>query len=167
MALPDIRISDVAARSSHSLRSAAHEEHPMDVFVLPELSSPIPSYSPEKSAPPSPSPIAPATLSPPSSVARPSSRVSFASATTSETLDGQETPKSPDPQCDTVLGGPITADPEPIIAGPDASGENVASKPVARRPLYLSPSSIYFFMDGKESDRYERKPMFEKETDSR
>ena len=158
MTLPNIQIFDAPALSVHSSTSAVHEEHTMDTFVPPELPSPVPSYSPSKSVrtPPASSPVAPSASQHPSSDKRSPSRVSFS---TTETLTGRETPESTDPLCDTVFGGPITADPESITASPEASGENVATGIPTRQKLYLSPSPISLFTEG-DHGRYKRKPMY-------
>ncbi|KAI0720680.1 hypothetical protein C8T65DRAFT_735633 [Cerioporus squamosus] len=147
MITPDIRISDAAARSAHSLRSAVPEEHPMDDFVAPDVPSPPSSYFPYNSAPTSPSPNAlSARVSFSSPDARPPSSVSFAS---SETLGGRESLRSPTTQEDTVLGGPITADPESIVAGPDTLTEDAAPPTsISRRKLCLAPSPLTLFTEG-------------------
>ncbi|RDX47301.1 hypothetical protein OH76DRAFT_1406204 [Lentinus brumalis] len=157
MTSPDIRMS-VAARTAHGVTSAVPDEHPMDDFVSPELPSPAPSYFPPRSAPTLPSPIAPSvTLSIPSPAdARPPSSVSFAS---SQTLNGRESLQSPTTEDDTVLGGPLTADPESIVAGPDRPTEHAASAvPTPRRRVYMAPSPVTHFTEGERS-RYRRQPV--------
>ena len=131
-----------------------HEEH---TFIPSELPPPAPSYCTNKSVPLTSSPATPSVSRPrPSFQPRSPSSISVSS---SEALTGRETPEGLNPLCDTVLGGPITADPESIIGIPEVSGENVATSPANRRRLCLSPSPIFFFMEGDRS-RYARRPMY-------